>query len=136
MGCDFPSDSRRSRKSRANLARAQCDTSKQKRATNEKQFHKIHYRAPGTELTVELPLIIFGEAVPLRMKREASISTRISRQRKCLFPLIDWVRTVQFAATKPLSYQGNLIDNFSITFDNGRVIDYTAETRLRIACKR
>ena len=34
-------------------------------------------------------LSIFGEAVQRRTEREASISTRISRQRKCLFPLID-----------------------------------------------
>ena len=32
------------------------------------------------------------------------------------------------ASTKPLSYAGNLIDKFSITFKEGRIVDYTAET--------
>lgn len=31
------------------------------------------------------------------------------------------------ASTKPLSYGGNLIDNFSITFENGRITDVKAE---------
>ena len=30
-------------------------------------------------------------------------------------------------STKPLSYGGNIIDNFSITFENGRIVDFSAE---------
>lgn len=33
-------------------------------------------------------------------------------------------------STKPLSYQGQLIDNFSITFENGRAVSWDAETGL------
>ena len=29
--------------------------------------------------------------------------------------------------TKPLNYGGNLIDNFKLTFKNGRVVDFEAE---------
>ncbi|MFV0440657.1 MAG: aminopeptidase [Lachnospirales bacterium] len=31
-------------------------------------------------------------------------------------------------STKPLNYQGNLIDNFTLTFKDGKVVDFTAET--------
>ena len=31
-------------------------------------------------------------------------------------------------STKPLSYNGNLIDNFSLTFQEGRIVDFSAET--------
>ncbi|MPM84904.1 Aminopeptidase 2 [bioreactor metagenome] len=31
-------------------------------------------------------------------------------------------------SSKPLNYGGNLIDNFSITFKDGRIVDFTAET--------
>ena len=31
------------------------------------------------------------------------------------------------SSTKPLSYGGNIIDNFKITFKNGRVTDVSAE---------
>lgn len=94
---------------------------------NEKQFRKIHYRAPGTELTVELPnnhIWRGGSATngtggfdfnPNIPTEEVFISPhRMGTQGK--------VRS-----TKPLSYRGNLINNFTITFESGRVVDYTAE---------
>ncbi|MFB4475616.1 aminopeptidase, partial [Oceanobacillus caeni] len=31
------------------------------------------------------------------------------------------------SATKPLSYSGNLIENFTLTFKNGKIVDYQAE---------
>lgn len=31
------------------------------------------------------------------------------------------------SSTKPLSYGGNIIDQFKITFENGRIVDVTAE---------
>ena len=31
-------------------------------------------------------------------------------------------------SSKPLSYGGNLIDNFTLTFENGKIVDYKAET--------
>jgi len=31
------------------------------------------------------------------------------------------------SATKPLSYRGTIIDRFSLTFENGRIVDYKAE---------
>ena len=35
-------------------------------------------------------------------------------------------------STKPLIYQGNPISNFSFTFENGKIVDYTAEEGLDI----
>lgn len=46
-------------------------------------------------------------------------------------PKLDDVNGVVFSS-KPLSYCGNLITNFSLTFKDGRVIDYTAKTGLDI----
>ena len=31
------------------------------------------------------------------------------------------------SSTKPLSYGGNIIDNFTLTFENGRIVDVKAE---------
>ena len=31
------------------------------------------------------------------------------------------------ASTKPLSYGGNIIDNFTVTFENGRIVKVEAE---------
>lgn len=30
-------------------------------------------------------------------------------------------------STKPLNYSGNLINNFTLKFQNGRIIDFSAE---------
>lgn len=46
-------------------------------------------------------------------------------------PKLDDVNGVVFSS-KPLSYCGNLITNFSLTFKDGKVVDYTAETGLDI----
>ncbi|UTW70664.1 aminopeptidase [Anaerobacillus sp. HL2] len=29
--------------------------------------------------------------------------------------------------SKPLNYSGNVIDNFSLTFEKGKIVDFTAE---------
>lgn len=31
------------------------------------------------------------------------------------------------SSTKPLSYRGTIVDRFSLTFENGRIVDYKAE---------
>ena len=46
-------------------------------------------------------------------------------------PKLDEVNGTVFSS-KPLSYCGNLINNFSLTFKDGKVIDFTAETGLNI----
>lgn len=46
-------------------------------------------------------------------------------------PKLDDVNGTVFSS-KPLSYCGNLIDNFSLTFKDGKVVSYTAETGLEI----
>lgn len=46
-------------------------------------------------------------------------------------PKLDDVNGIVYSS-KPLSYCGNLITNFSLTFRDGKVIDYTAETGLDI----
>ena len=33
----------------------------------------------------------------------------------------------QVSSTKPLVFAGNIIDNFTLTFENGRIVDYKAE---------
>lgn len=46
-------------------------------------------------------------------------------------PKLDGVNGTVYSS-KPLSYCGNLINNFSITFKDGKVVDCTAETGLDI----
>ncbi|MGO4275709.1 aminopeptidase, partial [Paenibacillus sp. TAF58] len=94
---------------------------------NEKQFHKIHYRAPGTDLTVELPANhIWRGGSATNGTGGFDFNPNIPTEEVFISPhRMGTQGTVR--STKPLSYQGNLINHFTITFDNGRVVDYTAE---------
>ncbi len=92
---------------------------------NRKHYTALRFSGPGTDLTVGLPeahLWVSG-ASPSRnnIRFVANLPTEE------VFTIADRQRvsgTVR--ATKPLSYSGTLIEDFSLTFDEGRVIDVKA----------
>ncbi|NEW07696.1 aminopeptidase [Paenibacillus sp. SYP-B3998] len=107
---------------------AHNDTLRNKRELlNEKQYRKIHYRAPGTELTVELPENhIWRGGSATNGTANFEFNPNIPTEEVFISPHKNGTQgTVR--STKPLSYQGNLINNFTITFEHGKVIDYKAE---------
>lgn len=93
---------------------------------NTSRFHKLHYTAPGTDLTIELPEghiwcqagAVNGRGVPFL----ANIPT----EEVFTAPLKTGANGT-VSSTKPLSYGGNIIDNFTLTLKNGKVTDFTAE---------
>lgn len=100
----------------------------QKRCTtlNNRKYRKLHYTAPGTDLTIELPEghiwcqagAVNGRGVPF----VANIPT----EEVFTAPLKTGVNG-KVSSTKPLSYGGNIIDRFTLTLENGKITDYTAE---------
>ncbi|MFD0698732.1 aminopeptidase [Paenibacillus sp. GCM10027628] len=94
---------------------------------NEKQYRKIHYRAPGTELTVELPdNHVWRGGAATNGTGGFDFNPNIPTEEVFISPHKSGTQgTVQ--STKPLSYHGSLINNFTLTFENGRVVDYKAE---------
>ncbi|UED72534.1 aminopeptidase [Brevibacillus sp. DP1.3A] len=93
---------------------------------NAKQYRYLHYEAPGTSLTIELPsnhIWIGGGSVN---KDGASFMANMPTEEVFTAPLKEGVNgTVR--STKPLSYHGNLIENFTLTFEKGRIVSATAE---------
>lgn len=91
-----------------------------------KKYKKLHYRAEGTDLTVELH--------PLHEWHSGASSNRHNIPFVANMPTEE-VFTTPFRAgingyctsKKPLSYAGNLIDNFKMTFVDGRIVEVTAE---------
>lgn len=93
---------------------------------NDKKYAKLHYKAPGTDLTVALPdghlwcgagsVNVNGTEFMANMPTEEVFTT----------PHRDGVDGY-VSSSKPLSYGGNIIDNFKLTFENGRIVDVTAE---------
>ncbi|QWU13668.1 Leucyl aminopeptidase (aminopeptidase T) [Paenibacillus sophorae] len=93
---------------------------------NERKYRKLHYTAPGTDLTVELPEgHIWCQAGAVNAKGVPFLAN-IPTEEVFSVPHRDGTNGT-VSSTKPLSYAGNIIDRFTLTFKDGRVTDYTAE---------
>lgn len=99
---------------------------------NAHKFEYLHFtNSLGTDLKVELVenhIWCGGEdTAEAGFKFIANMPT----EEVYTTPKLDGVNGIVFSS-KPLSYCGNIINNFSLTFKDGKVIDYTAETGLDI----
>lgn len=93
---------------------------------NEKKYHKLHYTAPGTDLTIELPKgHLWCGAGSINEKGDAFMAN-MPTEEVFTVPLKTGVNGY-VSSTKPLSYGGNLIEDFKITFENGRIVSVEAK---------
>ncbi|WP_055108047.1 aminopeptidase [Paenibacillus ihumii] len=93
---------------------------------NNKRFQKLHYVAPGTDLTIELPADHLWVAAESDNDKGVSFLANMPTEEVFTAPLKTGVNGT-VSSTKPLSYSGNIIDRFSLTFENGKIVDYKAE---------
>lgn len=92
---------------------------------NEKAYSKLHYKAPGTDLTIELPkghiwcgggsVNVDGNPFMANMPTEEVFTV------PHMAGVNGYVKN-----TKPLSYGGNIIDDFTLTFTDGKITDVSA----------
>jgi len=94
---------------------------------NERKYKALHYKAPGTDLVVELPKRHFWVSAESHNAKGRPFMANMPTEEVFTAPLKTGVNGT-VASTKPLSYAGNLIDNFSLTFKDGRIVDFKAET--------
>ena len=104
----------------ANL-KARCDY------INSLHIESLHYTADnGTDLTVGMiPQARFCGGAELT-KRGVRFNPNIPSEECFISPMRGKAEGVVYS-TKPLSYQGQLIDNFCLHFENGKVVKATAE---------
>lgn len=93
---------------------------------NEKRYEKLHYKAPGTDLTIKLPKTHIWVGAGSVNENGFEFMANMPTEEVFTVPLKTGVNGT-VASTKPLSYGGNIIDNFSITFENGKIVDFKAE---------
>ena len=111
------------------------DAQLRKRAAmlNAKNFHALHFQKPGTDLTVGLAedhLWLGGGTVA---GNGLSCIPNLPTEEVFTTPHKDRVDGL-VTSTKPLSYQGTLIENIVVKFENGRIVQASAkpgETVLR-----
>ncbi len=93
---------------------------------NEKRYKKLHYTAPGTDLTIELPEKHLWCGAGSINENGHPFMANMPTEEVFSVPLKTGVNGT-VASTKPLSYGGNIIDNFSVTFKDGRIVFVKAE---------
>ncbi|MGG1396589.1 aminopeptidase [Bacillus salipaludis] len=93
---------------------------------NEKKYLKLHYKAPGTDLTIELPKNHLWVGAGSINENGHEFMANMPTEEVFTVPLKTGVNGT-VASTKPLSYGGNIIDRFSITFENGKIVGVKAE---------
>lgn len=93
---------------------------------NTKKYAALHYLAPGTDLTIGLPEnhIWFGGDV--RAANGIDFIPNMPTEEVFTMPHKDRVDGV-VRATLPLSEGGLLIEDFSLTFKDGKVVDFSAK---------
>ena len=95
---------------------------------NKKQFKKfIMTNSLGTNLTVELPKNHLWASGKDTTKSGIDFVANMPTEEVFSMPHKYGVNGI-VKASKPLNYGGTLIDNFSLTFKDGKIIDFFAET--------
>ncbi len=93
---------------------------------NKKQYTKLFYKAPGTDLTVELPENHSWIGGGLTNNSGVYFVPNIPTEEAFTAPNKYGVNGT-LASTKPLNYGGSLINDFSFTFKDGKIVDFSAK---------
>lgn len=93
---------------------------------NAKRYKALHYKAPGTDLTIELPekhiWLTGGSKTPEGTTFIANMPTEEVYTMPAKYGVDGTVSN-----TKPLVYKGNLIDQFTLTFEKGKIVKAHAQ---------
>jgi aminopeptidase len=96
---------------------------------NNKAYKRLHYRAPGTDLHVGLPDGHMWKGGGDNNGRGIYFVANMPTEEVYTMPLrTDVNGTV--TSTLPLNLNGRIVDKFTLTFKNGKVIHHTAEVGL------
>lgn len=93
---------------------------------NEKNYKTLIFKGPGTHLEVGLPNGHIWHGGSAVSEKGIEFNPNMPTEEVFTAPHKYNVNGT-VSSTKPLNYGGTLIDNFSLTFKDGRVVDFTAE---------
>jgi aminopeptidase len=93
---------------------------------NEKNYKKLHFKAPGTDLELELPEGHIWKGGSAEAETGVTFNPNMPTEEVFSLPHKYGVNGT-VSSTKPLNYGGSLIDNFQLTFKDGAVVDFKAE---------
>lgn len=91
-----------------------------------RQYTALHYSAPGTDLTLGLPP--GHKWISAQSRAQNGVLFTANMPTEEVFTLPDSRRADGVVtATFPLSYAGSLIEDFQVTFENGRIVKVSAQ---------
>jgi len=92
---------------------------------NARKFHALHYTGPGTDLTIGLADGHEWEGGAATARNGITCNPNIPTEEVFTTP---HARRVDghVVSTKPLSYQGSLIDGIAVRFEDGRIVEAKA----------
>lgn len=112
--------------------RNHCKRLEEKVATlNEKKYKALHYQANGTDLTIELPEKHLWAGAGSHNEQGIYFVANMPTEEVFTAAKKDGVNGY-VTSTKPLNYGGALIENFKLTFKDGKIVDFEAENGYEI----
>jgi aminopeptidase len=93
---------------------------------NNKAYKRLHYRAPGTDLHVGLPDGHIWQGGGDTNQRGVYFVANMPTEEVFSMPLRTDVNGM-VSSTLPLNLNGRIVDKFTLTFKDGKVIHHTAE---------
>ena len=89
---------------------------------NDQRFSALHYSGPGTDLTIGLADGHEWQGGASKAKNGVICNPNIPTEEVFTTPHAHRVEG-HVSSTKPLSYQGTLIDNIKVRFEKGRIVE-------------
>ncbi|WP_099189430.1 aminopeptidase [Tepidibacter mesophilus] len=93
---------------------------------NNKNFKSIHLKSKVTDLTIELPKDHLWAGGGEYNAKNTYFVANIPTEEVFTMPFKTGINGI-VKNTKPFNYGGNLIDGFTLTFEDGKVVDFKAE---------
>ena len=93
---------------------------------NTKKYAKLHYTAPGTDLTIDLPDKHLWKSGSSKSPDGTTFIANMPTEEVFTLPAKYGVNGF-VSNTKPLVYKGNIIDQFKLTFEKGKIVKAEAE---------
>jgi aminopeptidase len=101
---------------------------------NGKRFRALHYTGPGTNLTIGLADGHEWEGGASLSKNGISCNANIPTEEVFTTPHCRRVEG-HVVSSKPLSYQGTLIDDIAVRFEDGKIVDAKASRGAEVLSK-
>lgn len=96
---------------------------------NELRIKQLHYSGPGTDLTIDFHPQHFWRAAVTETPDGVRFVPNMPTEEVYASPLKTGVNGV-VRSTMPLNHGGALIEGLELKFENGRIVDYKAESGL------